>query len=175
MHHQRIRKIDAKTRVISTIAGSGHWGHTGDGGRATDASLAGPAGLAVVPDASGRVTIFIADYYNGSVRAVSPDGVIREVGTEDRIKFDAPTRVAFAPKRAWLWVADSSLDRLVPLRLRQPTAPPSSPPSRRIAPVSTPLPARGTAPVSAPLSSRPIAPVSAPLPEPPPAPKRVGG
>jgi hypothetical protein len=119
----------------------------------------------VVPDASGRVTIFIADYYNGSVRAVSPDGVIREVGTEDRVKFDAPARVAFAPKRGWLWVADSSLDRLVPLRLHQPAAPP--PPSRRPAPPSPPLPARRIAPVSAP--------VSAPLPALPPAPKRVGG
>ena len=177
MHHQRVRKVDAKTHVISTVAGSGRWGHTGDGGRATDASLAGPAGIAVVPDASGGVTIFIADYYNGSVRAVSPDGVIRDVGTEYRAKFDAPTRVAFAPKRAYLWVADSSLDRLVPLKLRQPATPP--PPPRRTAPVSTPLPVRRTAPVSTPIPANVVAPVSAPLPAPlptpPPAPKRVGG
>jgi hypothetical protein len=177
MHHQRVRKVDAKTHVISTVAGSGHWGHTGDGGRATDASLAGPAGIAVVPDSSGRVTIFIADYYNGSVRAVSPDGVIRDVGSEYRRTFGEPTRVAFAPKRGSLWIADSSQDQLVALTLRRPAAPP--PPSRRIAPVSAPLPARRVAPVSAPLPGPPpargIAPVSAPLPEPAPMPKRVGG
>jgi GT2 family glycosyltransferase/sugar lactone lactonase YvrE len=146
MHHQRVRKVDAKTRVISTVAGSGRWGHTGDGGRATDASLAGPAGIAVVPDSSGRVTIFIADYYNGSVRAVSPEGLIRDVGREDRVTFGAPTRVAFAPKRASLWIADSSLDRLVALSLRRPTIPLPPSPSRRIAPVSAPLPARPAPP-----------------------------
>jgi GT2 family glycosyltransferase/DNA-binding beta-propeller fold protein YncE len=174
MHHQRVRRVDAKTHVISTVAGSGHWGHTGDGGKATDASLAGPAGIAVAPDSSGRVTIFIADYYNGSVRAVSPDGLIRDVGSEYRRTFGEPTRVAFAPKRGKLWIADSSQDQLVALTLRRPAAPPPSPP-RRIAPVSAPLPARRIAPVSPPLPGPPpapdIAPVSAPLPDP----KRVGG
>src|SRR4029077_10959728 len=50
MHHQRIRKIDARTRVISTVAGSGRWGNSGDGGPALNATMAGPAGVAVVPD-----------------------------------------------------------------------------------------------------------------------------
>ena len=54
MHHQRVRRIDARTRIITTVAGTGQWGYGGDGGRATAALLAGPAGLAVVPEPDGR-------------------------------------------------------------------------------------------------------------------------
>jgi sugar lactone lactonase YvrE len=122
MHHQRVRKIDAMTHIITTVAGSGQWGYTGDGGLATSASLAGPAGIAVVPEAPGRVTLYIADYYNGRVRAVTSDGLIHDVGSEGRVTFGAPTRAAFAPKRDSLWVADSTLDRLVALRIRPPAA-----------------------------------------------------
>jgi DNA-binding beta-propeller fold protein YncE len=119
MHHQRVRRLDAKTRKIYTVAGSGRWGYTGDDGPATEATLAGPAGIAVVPEPDGTVTIFIADYYNGHVRAVGPDGVIREVSDGGRARFAGPTRVAFASQRGSLYVADSSRDRLVVLKLQQ--------------------------------------------------------
>ena len=118
MHHNRIRKVDAKTRIITTVAGTGTWGYSGDDGPATQATLAGPAGVAVVAEGKGKVTIFIADYYNGHVRAVGPDGIIRDVSDEGRTAFGAPTRVAFAssgPKRGWLFVADSNADKIVPL------------------------------------------------------------
>jgi hypothetical protein len=118
MHHNRIRKVDARTHVITTVAG-GVWGYSGDGGPATLARLAGPAGIAVVPEPDGKVTIFIADYYNGHVRAVGPDGIIRDLSDEGRAVFGAPSRVAFAdgagPRRGWLYVADSSQDKIVPL------------------------------------------------------------
>jgi DNA-binding beta-propeller fold protein YncE len=134
MHHQRVRKIDARTHVITTVAGSGEWGHTGDGGPAVSASLAGPAGIAIVPDDWGLLTLYIADYYNARVRAVTPDGIIHDVGNEARVRFGAPTRVAFAPARSSLWVADASLDRLVALRVRGATGqlapPPRSAPAR---------------------------------------------
>jgi DNA-binding beta-propeller fold protein YncE len=129
MHHQRVRLVDAKTRIISTVAGTGRWGYTGDGGPATQASLAGPAGIAVVPESNGRVTIFIADYYNGHVRAVGPDGIIREISDGGRDAFGAPSRVAYSPQHGWLYVADSSRDRLVVLNMQQ------------IAPTLVPLPA----------------------------------
>ena len=61
--------------------------------------------------------IFIADYYNGLVRAVGPDGIIRNVSDEGRAAFGAPTRVAFEPKSAWLYVADSSKDQVVALNI----------------------------------------------------------
>ena len=117
MHHQRVRRVDARTRRISTVAGNGRWGYSGDDGPATEATLAGPAGIAVVPDAADKVTIFIADYYNGRVRAVGPDGIIRNVTDSASDAFGAPTRVAFAPKEGWLYVADSSRDRLVVLNI----------------------------------------------------------
>jgi len=136
MHHQRVRRIDATTRVITTVAGNGRWGHTGDDGPAVDATLAGPAGIAVVPDSAGRITLFIADYYNGHVRAVGPDGIIREISDGGRDAFGAPSRVAYAPLKGWLYVADSSRDRLVVLNMAQiaPTLVPlPSPPGRATA------------------------------------------
>ena len=115
MHHNRVRKVDAKTHVITTVAGNGTWGHSGDDGPATAAQFAGPAGVAVVDEPDGRVTVFIADFYNSSVRAVGPDGVIRDLTDEGREAFGAPTRVAYDPRRGFLYVADSSQDRVVPL------------------------------------------------------------
>ena len=116
MHHNRIRKVDARTHIISTVAGTGEFGYSGDDGPATQARLAGPAGIAVVPEPGDKVTIFIADYYNGHVRAVGVDGIIRDVSDEGREAFGAPTRVAFAqagPRPGWLYVADSSRDQIV--------------------------------------------------------------
>src|SRR5262245_6484398 len=115
MHHNRVRKVDAKTRIITTVAGSGVWGYSGDDGPATQARLAGPAGVAVVPEPGGKVTVFIADYHNGHVRAVGPDGKIRDLSDEGREAFGAPTRLAYDPRRGFLFVADSSQDRVVPL------------------------------------------------------------
>lgn len=134
MHHQRVRKVDARTRIITTVAGSGRWGNTGDGGPATLATLAGPAGIAVVPDSERRLTLFIADYYNGRVRAVGPDGIIRDVSDDDEA-FGAPTRVAYGTNRrgAWLYVTDSSRDRLVilPIEKVAPDLVPPAPPQRQ--------------------------------------------
>ena len=107
MQHNRIRKVDARTHVITTVAGNGLFGSSGDNGPATEASLANPAGVALVEDSLGRVTVFIADYYNGSIRWVGPDGLIRTVSHEG-VKFSAPTRLAFAPGSEWLYVADAS-------------------------------------------------------------------
>jgi DNA-binding beta-propeller fold protein YncE len=117
MHHNRVRKVDGVTHIISTVAGNGMFGATGDNGPAVNASLAGPAGLALVEDTLGRLTIFIADYYNGTVRAVDFNGVLRNVSDEGRVKFGAPSRVAFAPGTGWLYVADSSNHQVVALNV----------------------------------------------------------
>jgi len=68
----RVRKI-APSGVISTFAGSGNQGHSGDGGHAIQAQLGSPLGLKF--DASGN--LYIAD--GGSVRMVTPAGVITTV------------------------------------------------------------------------------------------------
>ena len=135
MHHNRVRKVDAKTHLITTVAGSGKWGYGGDNGPAVDAMLT-PAGIAVAGDAQGKITLFIADYYNGHVRAVGPDGIIHEVSGEGQEAIGAPTRVAFSPRRGWLYVTDSSRDRIVVLNIPQAspnTAPPrpAAPPTRK--------------------------------------------
>jgi GT2 family glycosyltransferase/sugar lactone lactonase YvrE len=141
MHHNRIRRVDAKTHIITTVAGNGVWGYSGDDGPASEARLAGPAGIAVEAEPGGKVTLFIADYYNGHVRAVGPDGIIRDLSDEGREAFGAPTRVAFAtngPRRGWLYVADSSEDKIVPLiipKIAPNLVPPlRTPVARRFAP-----------------------------------------
>ncbi|MFL6450656.1 MAG: Ig-like domain repeat protein [Bryobacteraceae bacterium] len=72
----RIRKVSADTGLITTVAGNGSSGFSGDGGPATNASLGSPSGVAV--DGSGN--IYIADTPNGRIRKVSADtGVITTV------------------------------------------------------------------------------------------------
>jgi DNA-binding beta-propeller fold protein YncE len=123
MHHNRIRKVDAKTKIITTVAGNGVFGQSGDDGPATEASLAGPAGIALVEEPLGTVTtIYIADYYNGTVRAVGRDGLMRNVSDEGRVVFGAPSRVAFDPRRGYLYVADSSNNRIVAMDIQRMSA-----------------------------------------------------
>jgi uncharacterized protein (TIGR03437 family) len=75
-----VRKI-AVNGTITTVAGSGTPGFTGDGGAATSAQINGPFGVAV--DSSGN--LYIADTGNEVVRKVSPDGTISTVaGTGTR-------------------------------------------------------------------------------------------
>jgi hypothetical protein len=64
----RIRRVDAATGVIRTIAGTGVRGFSRDGGPALDAQITTPAGLIV--DLAGRV--FFADLFNQRIRILSP-------------------------------------------------------------------------------------------------------
>jgi hypothetical protein len=61
-----VRRVDT-SGIITTYAGNGAAGYTGDGGPATQASLNGPSGLAM--DASNN--LYIADRFNHVVRSVS--------------------------------------------------------------------------------------------------------
>ena len=61
-----VRKIDGGTGVITTIAGTGSPGSTGDGGPATSATLNAPYGVSV--DASGNV--YIAELSGGNIRKI---------------------------------------------------------------------------------------------------------
>ncbi len=64
--NNRIRRVSAFTRAISTIAGTGEGGNSGDGGLATEARLGEPQGIAT--DAVGNV--YIADTFNHRIRKV---------------------------------------------------------------------------------------------------------
>jgi uncharacterized protein (TIGR03437 family) len=65
IHNNRIRRVDPYG-VISTIAGSGASGYSGDGGPPTAAALFGPQ--TVILDANGR--LLIADSQNDRIRAI---------------------------------------------------------------------------------------------------------
>jgi streptogramin lyase len=68
-----IRKVDARTGVITTVAGNGQKGYSGDGGPATRATLNEPYG--VLPDREGN--LFIVDRLNCAIRRVdAKTGVI---------------------------------------------------------------------------------------------------
>jgi sugar lactone lactonase YvrE len=64
--NQRIRRLDATTNLITTVAGNGIAGFSGDGGPATSATLNGPASLAV--DAAG--SLLFSDLRNQRIRRV---------------------------------------------------------------------------------------------------------
>jgi hypothetical protein len=61
--------------IITTVAGTGVAGSSGDGGAATGAQLNYPTGLATTPDGGYLIT----DFFGDRVRSVSPSGVITTV------------------------------------------------------------------------------------------------
>ncbi len=72
--NQRIRKVNA-SGTMTTLAGSGASGFSGDGGQATNASLTSPSGVAA--DRNGNV--YLSDTSNHRVRRVAPNGVITTI------------------------------------------------------------------------------------------------
>ena len=73
-NNNRVRKVDP-TGTITTVAGTGVAGFSGDGGMATAAQLSLPRGLGVDPVGN----VFIADSNNNRVRKVDATGMITTV------------------------------------------------------------------------------------------------
>ena len=86
--HYRIRKVS--NGVITTVAGNGTDGFSGDGGPATSAQLSHPYGVAV--DSAGN--LYIADTVNNRVRKVS-NGVITTLAGGGTNPGDGPAASAF--------------------------------------------------------------------------------
>jgi len=113
-----IRKVDP-SGTISTVAGTGAAGFSGDEGPATAASISAPLG--VVVDDNGN--IFIADTGNNRIRQVTPDGLIHTIAGQDGAGFsgdggpaasaqiDAPGGV-FLDGAGDLYFADSGNNRV---------------------------------------------------------------
>lgn len=116
--NNRVRKIDLSTKIITTFAGTGVSGYSGDGGPATAAQLSGPTG--VTADAGGN--LYIADRNNALVRVVrgatissiAGTGILPffngESGPASSIAID-PLRLSAAPDGSIL-VADMLNDRI---------------------------------------------------------------
>jgi uncharacterized protein (TIGR03437 family) len=132
--NHRIRKVSGG--FMTTIAGNGAAGFSGDNGPATSAQLNYPKDVAV--DGAGNV--FIADTYNFRIRMVTPDGTITTIaggsrsgytgdgglGTNARLNF--PTGIVAAPNGA-IYVSDTQnnvIRMLAPVgsSIGQPTANP---------------------------------------------------
>ncbi len=116
--NHRIRQI-APDGAITTIAGTGEAGVTGDGGVAVDARLRSPLGIAI----DGEGSIYIADTYNHRIRKVTPDGVISTIagtgesgfggdgGPATQAALAYPTSVAVAADGA-IYIADTRNHRV---------------------------------------------------------------
>ena len=79
--NHRVRKI--ANGIITTVAGTGQEGFSGDGGAATSAQLSFPRAVAV--DAAG--TVYLADTGNNRIRKVTPAGVISTLAGSDAAGF----------------------------------------------------------------------------------------
>jgi sugar lactone lactonase YvrE len=91
-----IRRVDASTGIITTVAGDyaadkasdGLGGFSGDGGPATSARLNDPQGVAV----DGAGDLFIADTFNNAIREVTPAGIISTVVNSASASGGAPSQ-----------------------------------------------------------------------------------
>jgi trimeric autotransporter adhesin len=119
-NNHRIRKVTASTGVMTTVAGNGTAGFSGDGGAATGAALNNPFAVAV--DASGN--LYVADYYNFRIRKVTvSNGLITTVagngesnnygdgGAATRAALNGPSGVA-VDATGNLYIADSNSNRI---------------------------------------------------------------
>jgi DNA-binding beta-propeller fold protein YncE len=119
--NHRIRRIDRATGMISSVAGNGKAGYSGDGGLAIEAQLNEPYGIVLDP----RGNLFIADRLNRRVRRVDArSGVITTVAGNGRMEFSGdggpaaqaglvePNGVALTPDGRFLYIADEAGHRV---------------------------------------------------------------
>ena len=118
-----IYRLDPQADRIEHLAGTGEKGFTGDGGPATEATLAGPKGLAYGPAG----ILYVADTENHAIRAIGlTTGIISTVlGTGERGDGPEPDPLRcqlarphglFADASGGLYVADSEAHRIRRLR-----------------------------------------------------------
>jgi DNA-binding beta-propeller fold protein YncE len=148
-----IRRVDARTGIITTVAGDyaadkandGLGAFSGDNGPATSAQLNDPQGVAV----DGAGDLFIADTFNNAIREVTPAGTITTVvnaapaaggappaGSESSgkaptaSKLNTPYGIAIDPSTDDLYIADTDNSKIAEVTgLAQPgdTAGPTAP------------------------------------------------
>ena len=199
--NRRIRRVDAQTNIISTIAGDGRRGYAGDGGPALEASLVVPRRVAVGRDGN----VFISDALNHRIRAVKSDGTMITVAGDGIIDFagdGGPATAAslnrplgMAPDRDGnLYFADNHNNRIrviaapvveeaTPTPTTVPTYTPTPAPTTTPVPTYTPTPLPTATPMSLPdlvpediqfeAAQRPVCRASSDDPETPPITYRI--
>jgi hypothetical protein len=78
-----VRRIDAATGIITTVAGNFTGGFSGDGGLATDAQLQCPSAVTIDPTG----VLYIADFYNNRIRKVDTNGIISTIAGDGNSAF----------------------------------------------------------------------------------------
>ena len=114
----RVRRI-GPDGIITTFAGTGESGFSGDGGPATLAAFHGPCNIAIGPDGS----VYITDFYNGRIRRVGPDGIITTIagngesglagngGPATQAALNNPYGIAFGPNGS-IYVSEMFRERI---------------------------------------------------------------
>lgn len=118
--NHKVRKVDVSAGEVTTVAGTGISGFSGDNGLATAANLDSPSGVAL--DAAGN--LYIADTDNHRIRRVSSAGVITTVagtgaagfsgdgGPATAAQLDSPVAVAVDGVTGDLYIADLQNQRI---------------------------------------------------------------
>ncbi len=119
-HNHRIRRVLASSGVITTVAGDGTAGFSGDGGPATAARLSYPHDVAV----DGVGNLYVADTGNQRIRRITPAGIISTVAGSGVAAFsgdgapainaalNTPSRLALDAVGSTLYVVDSGNSRI---------------------------------------------------------------
>jgi uncharacterized protein (TIGR03437 family) len=104
--NNRIRMVTS-AGVISTIAGTGAAGSSGDNGPASVAELRSPHGIAV----DGSNNLYIADSGNNAVRKVTSAGIISTIASQ----LNNPVSVAIDPQGS-VYIADAGNNRIAQVK-----------------------------------------------------------
>ena len=99
MQNHVVRRVDAKTSIISTVAGTGTQGFAGDGEKAVKAKLKQPHSIAL----DGGGGLFIADIGNNRIRRVDGHPRLQRIR---RRNHDSDRRMEGLPARGvdhWYW------------------------------------------------------------------------
>ena len=117
--HNRIRRVNPDDNLITTIAGTGTAGFSGDGGPAPEAKLDGPTGLTVLDDR----TVFFIDANSVRIRRIDPSGTISTIagngvsgfsvdgGSAILAQFDRPSGIDVGPDGS-VYVANRNNHRI---------------------------------------------------------------
>ena len=167
-YNHRVRKVTVSTGIISTIAGTGQLGYSGDGIMAARAKLNSPNNVAA--DVSGN--IYITDTNNHRVRKVTVStGIISTIAGTGYGGYNGDGIMATSAKlyrpegiaingSGDVYIADTYNYRIRLLTSVSPTASPSTAPS--VSPTACPTDAPSMTPTACPTDAPSMAPTSCP-------------